>query len=187
MFNLMLDRLPDNYKGYLIRTDFRVGIQVSQALQDPDLSEQERNAVALTLLFGAGMPAGDVAAEALAWFLRGGEDSTGNQDDDVNQRSFDFDIDHARVWSGFRRVYNIDLSAVKLHWFQFLAMLSDLDGCAFSDIIGYRLADTSKMPPEMQRAYQKMKEHFTIGECYSEEEQAVVDDFMRQLRGCKNT
>ena len=55
MFNLLLDRLPSDYKGYLIRTDYRIGIQISLALDDPELNENDRVMVALSLLFGAGM------------------------------------------------------------------------------------------------------------------------------------
>lgn len=185
MFSLLLDRLPDNYKGYLIRTDFRVGIQISQALQDQELSEQEQYAIVLALLFGAGAPtdAGTVR-DGIAWFMRGGEESTEETDD--SPRSFDFDADHARIWSGFRRVYSVDLSMAKLHWFQFLAMLADLDGCAFSDVVGYRLADTSKMAPNAKQAYQKMKKRFALAEVYTPEEQAEVDTFMQQLKGCKD-
>lgn len=188
MFNLMLDRLPDHYKGYLIRTDYRIGIQISMALQDPELSDQEKVAVALTLLFGAGIPKDEmIARDGLAWYLRGGEERAECEASDDSQRSFDFGVDHARLWSGFRRIYGIDLGTAKMHWFQFLALLADLGGCAFSDVVGYRLADTSKMQPDMRRAYQKMQKRFAIEEPYSAEEQAAADDFMRQLRGCKNT
>ena len=54
MFNMLLDRLPISYKGYLIRTDYRIGIQISLALDDPDLSDNDRVWVALSLLYGAG-------------------------------------------------------------------------------------------------------------------------------------
>ena len=50
MFNMLLDRLPSDYKGYLIRTDYRIGIQISLALDDPELNENDRVMVALSLL-----------------------------------------------------------------------------------------------------------------------------------------
>ena len=49
MFNMLLDRLPSSYKGYLIRTDYRIGIQISLALDDPDLSDNDRVWVAQIL------------------------------------------------------------------------------------------------------------------------------------------
>lgn len=183
MFNLMLDRLPDNYAGYLIRTDFRVGIQISQALQDPKLNEQERGILALTLLFGSGIPPDpQIAQSGIQWFMRGGDEQEPKDKGD-GEKSFDFDFDHARLWSGFRRVYNIDLSTTKMHWFQFLALMADLDGCAFSDVVGYRLADTAIMQPEMRKAYQKMQRQYGIPEEYTPEEQNAIDEFMNALKG----
>lgn len=185
MLNLMLDRLPDNYKGYLIRTDFRVGIQIVQALQDAELTEQERGAVALTLLFGMGVPAdAETARNGIRWFLSGGNEDSPKETAENDQRSFDFDIDHARLWSGFYRVYGIDLGTAKIHWFQFLAMIADLKDSAFSDIIGYRTADTSKMPADMKRAYQRMKDLYALKPSYTPEEQGVIDEFMSKLKGC---
>ena len=61
MFNMLLARLPISYKGYLIRTDYRIGIQISLALADPNLSDNARVWVALSLLYGAGMPPIDIA------------------------------------------------------------------------------------------------------------------------------
>ena len=39
MFNIMLDKLPSEFEGYLIRTDFRIGIQISQAIADVNLHD----------------------------------------------------------------------------------------------------------------------------------------------------
>lgn len=183
MFNLMLDCLPDSYKGYLIRTDFRIGMQIMQALNDQKLHKDERMALALSLLYGTGIPQdAQTAREGLGWFLRGGGDPP-KETDGEGKRSFDFDIDHARIWSGFRRVFSIDLSTVRMHWFQFLALLSDMDGCAFTDVIGYRLADISSMPPAAQAAYGRMKHRFALPEVYTEEEQALIDRFEEKMGG----
>lgn len=184
MFNLMLDRLPDNYKGHLIRTDFRIGVQIMQALHDQKLHEDERMSVALSLLYGVGIPQdAQVAREGLEWFLRGGAPLGEDDGDESGKRGFDFDIDHTRIWSGFRRVFSIDLSTARFHWFQFLALLSDLDGCAFTDVVGYRLADIRNMPPAAQAAYSRMKRRFALPEVYSNEEQQKIDRFEEKLGG----
>lgn len=185
MFNMMLDRLPEDYKGYLIRTDFRVGIQIVQALQDSELSGQERGAIALTLLFGMGVPAdSETAKNGMQWFLSGGDETDCGERAGAEPKSFDFDVDHARLWSGFYRVYGIDLSTAKMHWFQFLSMIADLKDSAFSDVVGYRTADTSKMPADMKRAYQRMKDMYALKSSYTEEEQNAIDEFMSKLKGC---
>ena len=51
MFNVMLDRLPTEYNGYPINSDFRIGIQIFQAISDSELSEMEKMSKACELLF----------------------------------------------------------------------------------------------------------------------------------------
>lgn len=51
MFNVLLDRLPKEYEGFPIDTDFDIGIQIIQVLEDEQLSQQERMGTALSLLF----------------------------------------------------------------------------------------------------------------------------------------
>ena len=41
MFNILLDKLPSDYRGFPIDTDFQVGIQIMQVLEDRELSGQE--------------------------------------------------------------------------------------------------------------------------------------------------
>ena len=73
MHNFLLDPLPEEYEGYLMRTDYRVGIQISQALADPELAGYEGLLVAVNLLFGQGAPDYQTAIEGLQWFLQAGE------------------------------------------------------------------------------------------------------------------
>ena len=109
MYNFLLDSLPEDYEGYLLRTDYRVGIQISQALEDEELSSQERLAVAFSLLYGNGTPPAEIAYQGLQWFLNGGnlpeqEDGQENSnEEDPGIRFFSFDYDAARLYSGFRR------------------------------------------------------------------------------------
>jgi len=51
MWNVLLDKFPTEYEGFRIDGSFQTGIQISQALQDPGLTDDERLAVALGLLY----------------------------------------------------------------------------------------------------------------------------------------
>ena len=42
MYNAMLDRLPEDYNGWLIRTDYRIGVQIQLCISDPDLTDAEK-------------------------------------------------------------------------------------------------------------------------------------------------
>ncbi len=128
MLNIILDGFPDEYEGYLIRTDFRVGMQISEALNDVDLAKPEKMMTALRLLYGNGIPPdSDVAESGLRWFMAGG-----NPDEehipDGKPPTFDFEQDNRLLYSAFRARYGIDLTREGLHWFAFLAMLGDLGG-----------------------------------------------------------
>ena len=35
MHNAILDRLPEDYNGWLIRTDYRIGVQIQLCISDP--------------------------------------------------------------------------------------------------------------------------------------------------------
>ena len=75
-FNLLLDPLPDSYAGYLIRTDYRIGVQISLCLQDEDLTQEERVSQAVWLLFGSGAPPVTYSEDeraAIAEFFSGAE------------------------------------------------------------------------------------------------------------------
>ena len=50
-YNVILDDLPEEWNGYRICSDFRVGIQLVQMLEDTEYSQIERLAYAAELLF----------------------------------------------------------------------------------------------------------------------------------------
>ena len=182
MYNILLDRMPTEYDGYLIRTDYRIGIQIAEALEDDTLEPYERLGVAFSLLYGEGQPPADVAYKGLAWFLSGGMESDGKSGGAEGSESgsiqyFSFDYDATRLYSGFRRAYGVDLDKESMHWFRFLALLGDLGKCAFTQVLEYRTADLSKMDKETRRAYIAMRRKFALPQPESQE----AKEFMAKL------
>lgn len=186
MFNYMLDRFPSDYEGFLIRTDFRVGIQIIQCLNDPDFSKEEKIGTALELLYGYGCPVDiEVAVNGLKWFMSCGKESKGN--DDTSDPVYDYDYDSALLYSAFKKTFNIDLSTTKLHWWQFVALMSDLDNCAFSKTIEIRMKKiVANMSPEEKEYYRKAKERCQLPVKISMEEQRKIDEFMKKAKGGVN-
>lgn len=183
MLNVMLDGFPDEYEGYLIRTDFRIGMQISEALNDVDLAEPEKMATALRLLYGSGIPPDIKLAEAgLHWFMSGG-DPDEERVPDGKPPTFDFEQDNRLVYSAFRARYGIDLTHERLHWFAFLAMLGDLGGCSLSDIIGIRGTDLSKLSDGQRQQYAAMQERYRIRPKLSEADRARIAEFEEKLKG----
>lgn len=181
MYNVILDGFPDEYRGYLIRTDFRIGMQISEALGDVDLAETEKLVTALRLLYGNGIPSDSaVAVNGLRWFMSGGGHDNAHSPDG-KPPTFDFEQDDRLMYSAFRARYGIDLTRERLHWFAFLAMLGDLGGCSLSDIIGIRGADLSKLGGEQRREFAALQARYRIAEKLSEAELARLAEFEKRL------
>lgn len=77
---------------------------------------------------------------------------------------FDYHCDAAYIIAGFQRLYGIDLTREKLHWFRFRALLRGVIGedCMFSRIIDWRTADLTSKSPEERRFYEDKRELFAL-------------------------
>lgn len=167
MYNILLDKLPDNYKGYLIRTDYRIGIQICSCLSDKSLNKEEQLMIALKLLYGNGIPLDiKLAIKGLKWFLNLGEELTEEEEKKHNiggKQVMDFEIDANRIFSGFKAKLGIDINKVKMHWFEFRYLLLELKDCHMSDVVEIRQKEIDKNMPFKQRAaYRKLKKLYAI-------------------------
>lgn len=185
MFNALLDRLPEDYKGWLIRTDYRIGVQIQLCLADPELSEQERTVTALGLLYGNGIPSDlKTAIEGLRWFMACGNPTDG-QTEDSEPALFSFEHDAARIVSGFQRAFGRDISKERLHWFEFVPMLGELGETAFSHVIEIRQTPVSEVDRRKQAEFLRMKKRFALPNQYSEEEEATIASVLEKVKGGK--
>ena len=200
MFNVLLDPLPEDYEGYPIDADFQIGIQIMQAFEDEELSEQERMMVAISLLFlgcdkeyeeedEKSIPFPDsyqTAAEGVLWFLKEwNHDKESNDNGKDKVRVLDFDIDQWRIYSGFRQHYNINLNTDKLHYWEFMGLLTTFPDCAFTKVIDIRAKEiTNKMSAEERSAYKKLKERYALKQrtvMYTDEEIQAIDEYDRMM------
>lgn len=200
MFNPILDLFPEDYDGYLIRSDFRIGIQITLAIQDDSLTDGEKVATAFNLLYGKGYPRNyEKAYEGLKWFLSGGlEDgerennqTDGGQedeeDDSERKNIFDYEYDSVRLHSAFLRTYGIDLNNARLHWFKFRGLISDLGECALSTVIEYRTKDLSDLPPKQRNEYAKLKKKYALPHKLTDEDNEKIAEFLKALDLPQNT
>lgn len=180
MFNYQLDKLPNEYMGYLIRTDFRIGIQIIQCMKDSDYDDTEKTAICLNLLYGNGFPRDfDIAIDGLYWYLKCGEDKTTGESTDTDQDEvYDFDYDSKLIYSAFMKAYGINLNQVNMHWFEFCALMADLNDTAFSKVIYYRSVDVSDMKGKQLATYTRIKEKLKLPVKYTSEEREAIEKFM---------
>lgn len=189
-FNPMLDEFPDNYHGYLINSDFRTGIKIMLCLSDKDLNDEQRKGVALQLLYGRGIPTDlEEALDGLEWFMQCGDthniNSISNSDKSNLSRGadtniIDFDFDSTRIYTAFLRVYDIDLTKDKLHFFKFMYMLSDLEKVpSHCKVLEYRATNIQTLPKESKAAYQALKKMYTLDS--NEDNVPLTADELEQL------
>lgn len=181
MFNALLDRLPEDYNGWLIRTDYRIGVQIQLCIADPELSGNDKTAIALNLLYGRGMPDFQTAIEGLSWFLSCGDPIKDDGHDEPPVYSFEHDA--ARIVSAFKKVFGRDISREKLHWFEFVPMLGDLAGTAFTSVIDIRTTDASEISEKKRSEFIRMKKRFELSSTYTEEEQRQINAILEKVRG----
>ena len=182
MYNAMLDHLPEDYKGWLIRTDYRIGVQIQLCISDLELDDSEKTWTALSLLYGKGVPPDfQTALDGLSWFLSCGNPTPAGEADD-GPPLYSFEQDSGRIVSAFRKVFGIDLSRKKLHWFEFISMLGDLGGTAFTSVIDIRSTDPSEVDKKKRAEFIRMKKRFALSAEYTPEEQAAIEEFDRLLK-----
>lgn len=177
MYNMLTEKLPTKYKGYHINTDFRCGIKISLALDDWQLGDEERVLTALSLLYGEGIPDDmNIALDGLRWFLTCGKDAdkasysdiddVDNAKESVNVKgddiSFDFEVDASNIYAAFLKNYNIDLTKTDMHWFQFIALFSNLKNTSLNDMMYYRTIDLSQYKGEQKAEMKALKERYKI-------------------------
>ena len=177
MYNMLTEKLPTKYKGYHINTDFKCGIKISLALDDWQLGEEERVLTALSLLYGEGIPDDmNIALDGLRWFLTCGKeadkasysdiDDVDNAKESVNVKgddiSFDFEVDASNIYAAFLKNYNIDLTKTDMHWFQFIALFSNLKNTSLNDMMYYRTLDLSQYKGEQKAEMKALKERYKI-------------------------
>ncbi len=186
MFNYLLDRYPDNYHGYLIRTDYRIGVQIQLCLSDPDFSEYDRAMTALSLLYGNGIPDDiQLALNGIAWFMQCGTENVQNVDDSNEPELYSFEFDSGRLVTGFRKTFGIDITREKLHWFEFVVMLSELRDTAFSDVLEIRRTDESEIDKKKLSEFRKMKRRFAIPARESQEDLERQDAFLAEVKAAQ--
>lgn len=201
MYNILTDSLPQEYEGYLINWRYYTGILINCCLEDNDnlfeksgLGEQEKIYTALTMLYGAGIPADfKLALNGLTWFLNAGDTSYTKENSETVDKTkyFDFSQDSGYIYSAFRLKYGINLAKTQdLHWFEFIYLFNDLSKTAFREIVNIRMmkpSDYKGYSQETIREIKKQKQKFALKsknqmKNISKEEQQMIDLFYSSIK-----
>ncbi len=192
MWNILLDKLPEEYEGYPINSDFRIGIQIFQAMTDSGLSDYEKLNIAADLLYSVDenqeiYPDAQTAQRGIIWFLTEWQTDKLSKAKENEKKDMDYDIDQWRIYSAFLTQFDIDLNKSDMHFWVFMGLLSNLEECAFTRIVDVR---TKKIDPKMSQIEKKtlreVKERYSLDEVeevdLSPEEKKSLDIFMNYAK-----
>lgn len=177
MFNVILDEFPDSWEGYQINSDFRIGIQIYQVLEDKNFTDTEKHYEVLDLLFPGICPEGTDLEKAIMWFMGGWKSDKPSKSKD-RTRVIDYDVDQWRIYSAFKEQYGIDLNTENMHYWKFMGLLTNLNDCAFTKVVDLRMKKiNSKMSKEEKDNLKKAKEIYALEQ---PEEQISEDEKQRK-------
>lgn len=168
--NILIDKLPDKANGKNINPNFRRMILFEIMAQDDTLPDELKIKLALDYLYLEPVESLKKGIDGLLWFYNCGEEVKAGGSG-TGKRAYDFEQDAPYIYAAFLSVYGIDLDTVQsLHWWKFQALFRSLpEDCKINKIMGYRLADTSKMKGKERDFYNKMKALYRIKETTSTE------------------
>lgn len=195
MYNMLLDRYPVEYMGYLLRTDYRVGIQITLVLEDFELDDDERVLKALELLYGYGIPDDiNLALNGLKWFMSCGKKCSGDSSteyldtNDIDEEvedfvsdngriAYDFEIDSDLIYASMFSQYGVEIDKEKIHWFKFIAMFKCLKDTELNDMMYYRTVDISKLPKQQRADMRKLQDKYRIRKVTAQRKEELIACF----------
>lgn len=186
--NILLNQLPDEYKGYLIRSDFRTGLLINRCLMDRSFkSEEEKIYTVARILFGKGVPNDlETALNGINWFLSGGKKLKNQKS---SKQLISFEQDDGMIFSAFMAKFGIDLCNVKMHFFKFLNLMCELKKTTLSDIANLRGISGKELKrystDERRKILQMQSEYSIDGPTLSDDEKEAIRKFDERFLNVK--
>ena len=176
-----------NGKRYKIDTDFKVALRCNEVAEDSNIQDSERALAIIYLLFGdEGLKDEEnwesLIQIALKYLSCGHNKESSSEKEEVDM---DFKQDWNYIQTSFFSDYSIDLSQIKMHWWQFCNMVGGLtDKCILSRVRFVRTFDISQIKDSKEREkWIKQKEIVALKREKTSEEKRLDEIFERQLKG----
>lgn len=171
--NLLVDKLPTEYKGLKVNTNFRSFILFELLMQDNEISNEEKVYLAIDLLYKEKINDLKTAIDGIIWFYSLGK-SNNKKDDNIkvknnknNQKNqiYSFEYDAEYIFGAFLSQYKIDLNEIDyLHWWKFKALFDSLnEENKICQIMSYRAIDLNKIKDkEEKKKYKRLKQIWAL-------------------------
>lgn len=171
-------------RDFPIRYDYRVILDIFEAMNDPELTDQER-ALAVLQMFYVDFDAVEdyeAAIRECFWFINGGkyEDSSKKK-----PRLVAWEQDFPYIAAPINRVLGYEIRAVEydpetntggLHWWTFLSAYMEIGDCLFAQVVGIRSkkARGKKLDASDQEFYRRNRDLVDIKARYTEAEEELL-------------
>ncbi len=192
MIGTLPEALTVGSKDYSIRTDYRNVLQVFEAFQDPELSQEEKWIVAIYLLFEDFTCADDVlqvtqaefdlsqAMKQISRFVSAGQPEKSIVDLPV----YSWSQDEQMIFSAVNKVAGKETRELEyLHWWTFLGYFNEVGEGTFSYIVGIRhkLNNGKKLEKHEKEFLSHNKELVLMKKPKTKEEQEQEDAYQATL------
>lgn len=162
-----------------IRSDYRAVLDVITALNDPDLTQQEKALVSIDIIFKDEIEpyAYKEALEKIMWFIGGGETETEQGNKPV---LVDWEKDFKLIIAPINKIIGCECRSIKyLHWWTFLSAYFEIGECAFATVVSIRnkKARGKKLEKWEQEYYRENRNTVDIKPKLSEDEKSALDFF----------
>ena len=176
--NILVDKLPTDYEGLKINTNFRSFILFELLMQDREIEKEDKIALALDLFYDEFPQNIKKAFDGIVWFYTRGkkikeEKNSKKQQKNVKKKIYSYEYDADLIYTAFLDQYRLDLNDIEyLHWFKFKAMFEGLKSeNKICEIMGYRAVDLSKIKDkEEKKRYKKLQREWALPDGRTEEE-----------------
>lgn len=171
-------------EDFPIRYDYRVILDIFEAINDPDLNDEDRALAVLQMFYPDfdRIEDYDAAIRECLKFINGGkEEETGKKQPQLVCWEQDFPYIVAPVnrvlGEEIRGVeYDIEANAGGLHWWTFLSAYYEIGDCLFAQIVRIRekKAKGKKLDKSEQEFYKKNRDIIDIKRHYTEAEDDII-------------
>lgn len=171
-------------ENFSIRYDYRVILDIFEALNDPELDEQEKALAVLQMFYldFDDLEDYDEALKACFAFINGGHSEESGK---KQPRLVDWGQDFPYIVAPVNRVlgceirnteYDADTNTGGLHWWTFLSAYMEIGDCLFAQIVGIRTkkARGKKLDKSEQEFYRRNRDLIDIKTHYTESENDLL-------------
>lgn len=169
-----------NGTEYAIRSDYRAVLDVLTVMEDPELSDGERGAIAFEIFYPDydEMPPSDYqqAAEFLQWFVNGGDAPKGKQKSKLADWKQDFPL----IVGPVNRVLGYEVRGCEYcHWWTFLGAYYEIGDCLFAQVVSIRKKKRKgkRLEKYEQEFYRENRELIDFKVELTEEEKAFFEEW----------